>query len=324
MEPETPPVLADSVLVWRLTAPVEGPAKLSDSFVLEWGDYRFDVHADDDGMLNEVVAEKAVPDIPENEPHLVVYKEKPPERADVDLAGARAEADPHVQDLVQLLQYFESLGAFWFGVDWVDWREPRMECIRVLLSTGQRTTLMDWNVHTDYYIEPYEVDAEQLAKLLALRRKYEYLQVPMSFFREGKLDFEAHRYINAFFNFYFFLEGLYGNGKWRSQQIAAEFKKSRHISAAMEKTIDGLNDPVWERHRLNLQEFLKASGDDYSVDGLIDFLVGLRGNLHHFSVKQTNLAGHPLNQATFRTPAFLVMAVCIECCTKLVVGEKPC
>lgn len=314
--------LTASVLVWRLTAATESHALLKRPFLLEWGPYVLDLHADEDDLLSEVVAQKTIPDIPENEPRLVVYKEKPPEKPDVRLGTKSSDANPHVQDLYALLQYFESLGGFWFGIDWVDWREPRMECVRVSAS-GERTTLMDWNVHSDYRAEPREIDAAQLAKVLAQRSEYEYLLIPLSFFREGKLDFESTAYINAFFNFYFFLEGLYGNGKWRGKPIADEFKKSRHVKDAIAETIRRLNEPEWERHRLNLDEFLRVSGKDFSVDGLIDFIVHLRGKLHHFSLKNTTIVGHPLNQSTFRTPAFVAMSICIQCCTRLVVGEKP-
>lgn len=325
----TPPVPAapevvSTCIAWRLTAMVSANAVSSNPICLTWDPYRVLLHCDEDCFLSEIRVEKRVEDIPENEPQIVVYKEKPPARATVNLKRTASDANQHVQDLFDLLQYFESVAGYLYQIDWVDWREPRMECFRVSPS-GEETQLLSWDIHSESGLPAHQIDPVQLMELFVARQKFDHLKIPLAFIREGRNDLEAERNINAFFSFYFFLEGLYGNGKWRSRAVKAEFKKSRHVRDAATAVMSHFDEPEFEQHLLNLREFLEADGLEYTVDGVIDLLVNLRGNLHHFSVSNsTAVVGHPLNHATFRTPALLTMSICCEICTALFRGETPC
>jgi hypothetical protein len=52
------------------------------------------------------------------------------------------------------------------------------------------------------------------------------LQVPLSFFRKGRLDMIDRRFIEAFYDFYFVIETLFANGKSRAAAVKQEFAAS--------------------------------------------------------------------------------------------------
>ncbi|POZ87766.1 MULTISPECIES: hypothetical protein [Petrotoga] len=153
---------------------------------------------------------------------------------------------------------------------------------------------------------------------------YEHLIIPLSFYQEGRNEFELKRYINAYYNFYFYLEDLYGNGKTKNYQIRREFLKSNQLKEAVSKTIEEFKNGPSKKHYKNLKSFLKLESCSYDIEGVISLIVKVRGNLHHFSQKSSKKLGHPFNQKDFETMAFLLMSICVKTYTRLTTGEKPC
>jgi hypothetical protein len=99
-----------------------------------------------------------------------------------------------------------------------------------------------------------------------------------SFWREGESDWVAGEFINAFFNYYFVLEGLYGNRKTKNRQIEAEMLKSPGLLAQIEDFTNG-DHPV--QHLQQLARMLGVT-DAPTASGLVNLLVSTRGTLHHF------------------------------------------
>ena len=60
----------------------------------------------------------------------------------------------------------------------------------------------------------------------------------MSFWREGSNDFEEGHFINAFYNFYFVLEGMYADGKFKTDPVVAEFKKSAELRQSLGRFVN--------------------------------------------------------------------------------------
>ena len=69
--------------------------------------------------------------------------------------------------------------------------------------------------------------------------------------------------------------------------------------------------------------FLHEERKPFTVDGVIELIVQIRGNLAHFSQKSTKRKGHAFNQFDFRGVAYLLQAVCIFTFTRLTTGEPP-
>jgi len=56
----------------------------------------------------------------------------------------------------------------------------------------------------------------------------------MAFVREATNEFFAFRYINAFYGYYFVLEGLYSAGRWRNHEVAQAFASSPPFAKSVE------------------------------------------------------------------------------------------
>jgi hypothetical protein len=140
----------------------------------------------------------------------------------------------------------------------------------------------------------------------------------MAFFREGVNDFRGFRYVNAFHNLYFFLEDLFGSGKTKNKQVEASFIANEDLRQAVSQTIADLCAPDKLRHHRNIQGFLRTENCDWTAQGVIRFLVQMRGNLHHFSQRSTKPKGHPLNQHEFESVAFLLQMICYRVVVSLI------
>ncbi|MCX6652436.1 MAG: hypothetical protein NT137_03670 [Methanomassiliicoccales archaeon] len=129
------------------------------------------------------------------------------------------------------------------------------------------------------------------------------IEIPLAFFREGRNEFLARRYINAFQDFYYVLEGLFGEGKTKDVEGAMKASNDlRLCSDSVLKVIRG--NPDFESRIAPLFVSLRLNID---VDGLVDFIVKYRHRLHHFWVEKREWYGHPFNHDEFRDPALVLM-----------------
>ncbi len=129
------------------------------------------------------------------------------------------------------------------------------------------------------------------------------LEIPLAFFREGRNEFLERRYINAFQDFYFVIEGLFGEGKTKNVEDA--MKASKDLREYCEIVLQSVSrDQEFESRVVPLFASLKVKLD---VDGLIDFIVKYRHRLHHFWVDKREWYGNPFNHEEFRDPALILM-----------------
>jgi hypothetical protein len=134
--------------------------------------------------------------------------------------------------------------------------------------------------------------------------------IPKSFFREGINDCQSFRYINAFYNFYFIIEDLYGNGKNKNAAVMHELETSEDFKSFVQWMLEDIR--AHRKHYKNINIHLKEMHENYDVEGIIHLLVHMRGRLHHFSGKSSLLQGNPFNQNTFQTIAYLAMGLAVK------------
>ncbi|MBD2569345.1 hypothetical protein [Anabaena lutea] len=226
--------------------------------------------------------------------------------------------------LIDLAQHIEALGSFWFGIGKIYWENPRRAWVAETPEEEHDLDLSLNHFQQDSYENKcyIEMEPEMLYSLIKNRHIHRNLVLPMSFYREGCNEFTSRRYTTSFINFYFYLDDLYGQGKTKNREVENLFKSSEHIRSAVEETMQifqNENSENWEE----LKEFLKMEKKDFTVDGLIELIVQIRGNLSHFSQKSSKKKGHPLNQRDFRSVAFLMKSICVLTFTKLTTGEQP-
>lgn len=156
---------------------------------------------------------------------------------------------------------------------------------------------------------PVQLSLVQLEEFVRHTSVLRPLNVPMSFYREAKMEYTGQRYINCFNNAYYIIEGLFGDGKWRKDAIVDKLTKSQF--AGFTKTlldrIANNNDIENGTTKDMLIDELKAFNQPFTVDGLITLLVETRGKLHHFSIKNTQVQGTPFNHYDFKRIALIAL-----------------
>lgn len=140
-------------------------------------------------------------------------------------------------------------------------------------------------------------------------------QVALSFYRKGCLDMDERRYIDAFYDFFFVLEHLYGNGQFKSKQVKENFCSSAELMKAVvdEKQsfhlIVPFNSPAEQKKCLD--HYTNNSAED-----ILGMIVDLRGELHHHSSKKKD-AWHPEDHSQYRVPTMFCQRVAFKVCFAL-------
>lgn len=227
--------------------------------------------------------------------------------------------------LVDLAQHIESLGSFWFGIKKIYWENPKRVWVA---ETPEEKEILEFLPnhfqYEDHENKCYrEMSPEMLKSLVHNRHIHRHLVLPMSFYREACNEFSSGRYTSSFINFYFYLDDLYGQGKTKNKEVEKLFKSSEHVRQAVEQTILLYQDAESAEILEELKEFLEMEKKELNVDGIIELIVQIRGNLSHFSQKSSKKKGHPLNQRDFRSVAFLMKSICTHTFFELTTGEMP-
>lgn len=127
----------------------------------------------------------------------------------------------------------------------------------------------------------------------------------LTFYQRAVEDALAHRYIEAFYNFFFFLEYLYGNGKSGRRATVAEFSKSRELVKTIQKVMA-------EKHYAEIvsKDFL-ADLSNMAAEELIARIVEIRGLLHHPNKNRTG-NWHPEKQRAYSSETIVLHFICSE------------
>lgn len=264
----------------------------------------FTLVPDEKGLLKEIVITTPIPDSKKIISKITPSK-SPPAKHEINIS-----IDEEIVDVINnLLQYLESTLSFSANLEKISWEEPDLKFIPETEQDKADVNVLSFSSQRSYPDEEKILTLDAFRDIVLEKEKYEFLTVVKSFYREGKREFNSFRYINAFYNFYFVIEDLYGNGKTKNFDIEKEFKKNNDFRSFVEwmmtKNIEG-------RHKKNIEKFLSEENKSFDIDGLIELIVRVRGNLHHFSTKSTKHKGTPLNQQDFESIAFLLLGISVR------------
>lgn len=264
----------------------------------------FTLIPDEKGLLKEIVIITQVPSS-KRVVSKIVPSNSPEAKHEINIDLGEGVVD----EVENLLQYLESTLSFSANLEKISWEEPDLKFIPETEQDKADVNILSFSSQKSYPDEEKILTLDAFRDIVLEKGKYEFLTVVKSFYREGKREFNSFRYINAFYNFYFIIEDLYGNGKTKNFDIEKEFKKSSDFRSfvdwMMTKNLEG-------RHKKNIEKFLKEENKLFDIDGLIELIVMIRGNLHHFSTKSTKHKGTPLNQQDFESIAFLLLGLSVR------------
>ncbi|MEZ5716686.1 MAG: hypothetical protein R3D85_17005 [Paracoccaceae bacterium] len=127
-------------------------------------------------------------------------------------------------------------------------------------------------------------DFEQLGRAFCADAIPDHRIESTSHYREGRLAFEAGRYVDAYNNMFLFLETRYCDGKTKTAQQVELLSQHPELCSCIEKNAIELTKANQSHKNENLDLFNSCA----NVRDKIKALVLLRGKLRHHSLKSTN------------------------------------
>jgi hypothetical protein len=215
-------------------------------------------------------------------------------------------------ELVREYQELESVLSFTTNgsLKSIAWDSPKVDYIPETEEEQKRVNVYGFQRIKEYSDNPKFLDEKKFDDIIKSKENYRSLIVPKAFYRDGMNEFTSHRYINAFYNFYFILEDFYGEGKTQNKDVANAFKDSKDFRGILEWMVKNINQ--YEKHQTNIRRFCDEEKVTYDNNGLIDLLQKIRGNLHHFSSKSSKHLGTPFSHEDFESIAFLTMGLALQ------------
>lgn len=229
------------------------------------------------------------------------------------------------QRLLKALQGVESEVAFLIdGLDRLRWdtlteeRIPQSDAERDMLSIPSMRRDIGIRHHNDL-LKPDHVQE------LFIRFPYPpELAIPKAFFREGMAEFRQERYLQAFWSFYFVLEGLHGNGRSSEREVVNAFLGSEHL-VRMAEDVFVKNVASASQHIANLTRLCETMRIEVGAEGLLRLIVRARNLAHHLSPRPTSLTPDPFSQSQFFSLAWASMGLAVTAIgfAELKLGRRP-
>lgn len=146
-----------------------------------------------------------------------------------------------------------------------------------------------------------------IARALIVSGRLPEYEVPLSFFRRGVQDYHNDDYRLAFYNYYFFLESMYGEGKFKERDLTKIFGQNAELMKAVSKARDEtINMRMVERNA-----FYKMLSETNDPQIILKKTILRRGESHHHSTKNPK-AWHPDKQDDFLTESVFLHLVCMD------------
>ncbi len=211
------------------------------------------------------------------------------------------------RSLIKEFQQLESIIAFNGNLKRIRWNSPKEEILCETKEEEKNVKIFGSNFKKGYPDPIIKIDEKQLIEMISTKDNFSSLTIVKSFWREGNNYFKSFRYIDAFFSFYFILEGLYGKGKTKNKEIEKEFKKSEEFKKSVNWIIGEVKKYPYHLERVN--KMLKFRNKNLDVDGIIYLIIKTRGSLHHFTSNENIMQGTPFNHQEFESIAWIVLGI---------------
>ena len=211
--------------------------------------------------------------------------------------------------IVVKLRGIESLCSIW-GIKSIDMDNYRVEWIPDNEEEKSKLKINNYEVSSlplsDEELKP--VSFPYIGQAIIASWDGEKISTICSFFRRGSEDYENRQYITAIYQFYFIIESLYGDGKFKEKDLVKKFKSSDELKSIFDKTFNNNEFMVGVSKKLISQFNESEHYGDRNFDKFMLRFIKLRGFLHHHSSKNKN-AWHPERHIDYELDAFALSAV---------------
>lgn len=278
---------------------VKGHIRILKKFPIKFDDYEFDFRTTDKETIDSVWV--TFPCNNEADwPKLTTLNG--PIKANIRIT------QPRYENVVQMVRFLEGMLSFYgmesVAVDdpmteWLPENEMEKSAIGVYSFSSSREDL-----------DPRKLPELKLGLLAQSLYAYHdawHLEPLLNFFRRGFIAIRDERFIEAIYNFYFYLESAYGNGHTRNYKIKREFEQCAELVSAIENARDKF-DVSKHHHKKLIYHRFDMSYRGKNAREIIGTIVELRGFLHHHNRQRADI-WHPEDKWTYSADAFFLWDV---------------
>jgi hypothetical protein len=275
----------------KLTCTVISKTRIPEEVTVRNDGHEYVFHRDDEGFINSIDIIAEVSDAE------AFYG------PGVSIADGRTVVIHQAYDveqnrrMVREFQELESLLGYAHHLYRIRWEWPARELLNIRDEDMARVGLTRFN-YSGPSPAAKDITKDDLQVVVDRLGRYSELTTLLSFFREGKNDFANGRNINGFYNFYFVLEGLYGNGKTNNAGVLREFLSNENCVAAFGSGVE-LFRRQREPHFRRLIAFLEGKRLETTLENLIRQVVLVRGVVHHYNRKSSIPQATPFDHGEF-------------------------
>src|SRR5437016_2491023 len=147
-------------------------------------------------------------------------------------------------ELIGDMQQLESVLGMMGNLKRIHWERPIFEYYPETTDEHKRVQIVpSWVFLHEYKSDdPTSLSISALPDLLTAADGLRNLGPAMSLYREGQNEYKLSRYINAFYNFYFIIEGLFANGKFKTSDVIREYLESPILMPIVQKFFDKVSN----------------------------------------------------------------------------------
>jgi hypothetical protein len=207
---------------YRLSTEVVGDALIRTNLVVDVGEIRFEFVAGEGNRLASVAASIVVPP-----GAITTYFEPDGHRS--WRAGMRGSEQANERVLAGL-RALESHLAFSADGTVKSFAWDRMEVELIPDSVDESPAVRKVGVRGSRLKWHAGLGDELLRMAAEATQSHQRTEIAKSFWREARREFESDRYIQAYYNFYFVIEGLYAGGKSSEREIIKAFARSKRLA----------------------------------------------------------------------------------------------
>ena len=286
--------------------PADSLVRITGVYNFKLGDKEYSIIPNEQGFISHFIIVKKIQN-PEE-----FYSELSPGKEDSKLTINIKSGIGVVDELKSDFQYLESSIAFMGSYTKIRWENPIQEWIPETEEEKSKLKIIKLEHKKIGYPQSALILPENDFKEMILDKpKYDSLTILQAFYNDSNNFYNDFKYINAFYNYYFVIEDIYGGNNTQNRLIKKSFKNSTDLKNNIKWVIDTRIKPH-KKHNNNITNFLKDMNLTDTVDDIIDFLIDTRGRLHHFSRKSTLKIGTPFNQSDYESVAYLASGIALR------------
>jgi hypothetical protein len=206
-------------------------------------------------------------------------------------------------EIDQVLRTMQGLLSLYAATE-IDFETVQMQWLPENAEEENRLTVSSFSrerVNPDFD-RPRHFEFDLAARMALAAPHAKEFEIPLSFVRRGSRDFKEGRYIESFYNLFFFLETLFAPGFSTPSKVIKKFKAAKEIRSAISEVRRLQSSPAIQ----GLPKLVSLVGK--TDDQLLEYLVETRGNLHHHAPRRSDV-WRPDKPDEFRDDCLLLLQI---------------